>query len=103
MGGRLLNLTCLVADAHGDVGMIAEHAIDADLYGKELQELFERAGIRRQVVTSDCVCVHMKTGIVREARQRRGRWTPRPVLLDELRVARPQAVRVGREAAQTGG
>jgi hypothetical protein len=53
----LLNLEERIADAHGDVGMIAEHPIHADLHGKEFQELFERPRIRRQVVASECISV----------------------------------------------
>jgi hypothetical protein len=52
-----LNLLQRVADPHGDVRVIAEHACHSSLHEKELEQLLERSRIFGQIVPPERIGV----------------------------------------------
>src|SRR5688572_30609941 len=74
--------------------MVGKDTVDTDVHEEELEQLLERARIRRQVVAAEGVGVNAQTGVARAASQVRGTRTAPLLRFHELRIVRPKAVGV---------
>src|SRR5262245_24168103 len=66
----LLNLAALGADAHCDIGMIAEQSIDSRFPDKKVETFLERARVARQIVPAKRVRVQTQSRVMRPLHER---------------------------------